>query len=201
MAKKKPTKKTSRKDELTHLQKRFVQFILKGNNQKDAYLKAGYKARGKTAYENASRLARKAKVKKAIQKGQEKANRAAEITQKRILEEYGKIAFFTIKQIYDENGKLKPVKDMDDATAAVIAAIDISHKHTHSGEIEILKKIKAYDKIKALDSLARTQGMFNDKLNLGMNSETLNAILSGLPEEYATAVREALGKLVSYRRG
>jgi hypothetical protein len=35
-------------------------------------------------------------------------------------------------------------------------------------------------------------------IDFGFNAETLNAILSGLPEEYATAVREALGKLVSF---
>jgi hypothetical protein len=36
-------------------------------------------------------------------------------------------------------------------------------------------------------------------IDLGFNSETLNAILSGLPDEYAKAVREALGKLVSQK--
>ena len=33
-------------------------------------------------------------------------------------------------------------------------------------------------------------------MDLGFNAETLNAILSGLPDEYARDVREALGRLV-----
>lgn len=34
-------------------------------------------------------------------------------------------------------------------------------------------------------------------IDLGFNAETLNAILSGLPEEYASAVRETLSKIIS----
>jgi phage terminase small subunit len=182
---------------ITHLQERFKNNILKGMDGKTAYIKAGYKARGSAAEVNASRLLRNAKVKTAIEEAQKKAANKAEVTCERLLKEYAKIAFLDPTLLFDENGYLKDVHQLDKAVAAAIGGMDILHRKTYNGEIETTKKIKLIDKKGALDSLARIKGMFNDKLNLGFSAETLNAILSGLPDEYAGAVREALGKLVS----
>ncbi len=185
------------KTELTPLQERFKNNILKGMNQTDAYLAAGYKCTRSAARRNAARLMTNADILTAIIAGQKRAADAAEITQERILREYAKIAFLDPTLLYDGNGHLKEVHKLDKAVAAAIGGMDILKRETKNGNIEITKKIKLIDKKGALDSLARVKGMFNDKLNLGLSAETLNAILSGLPDEFAGAVREALGKLVS----
>jgi phage terminase small subunit len=182
---------------LTPLQERFKNNILSGMDGKTAYIAAGYKARGAAAEVNASRLLRNAKVAAAIKKVQKRATQRAEVTCERIIEEYAKIAFLNPKKIFDKKGKLKKINQIDDNTAAAIGGFDVLHKKTGRGDIEITKKIKLIDKKGALDSLSRIQGMFNDKLNLGFSAETLNAILSGLPDDYARTVREALSKLVS----
>jgi hypothetical protein len=43
--------------------------------------------------------------------------------------------------------------------------------------------------------------MYNDKLNLGFNAEALRAILAGLPEEYARAVKDSLSVIQSNKKG
>jgi phage terminase small subunit len=187
------------KRKLTPLQERFKNNILKGMDAKTAYIKAGYKARGAAAEVNASRLLRNAKVKATIDEAQKRAAQRAEVTCERILEEYAKIAFLNPKRIFDRKGKLKKVHEIDDDTASAIGGFDVLQKSVGKRVFEITKKIKLIDKKGALDSLARIQGMFNDKLNLGFTAEALNAILTGLPDEYARAVREALAKLVSSR--
>jgi phage terminase small subunit len=190
-----------KKRNLTTQQKMFVSNILEGMNQTDAYLNAGYKCPRSVARRNAARLMTNADILEKIKGVQRRAAKKAEITHQMILEQYAKIAFFNIRQLYDKNGNPKKILDLDDDTTAAIAGIDILHKNTHSGEIYTIKKIRLNDKIKALDSLARIQGMFSDRLNLGMNAQTLNAILLALPEDFAASVREELGKLVSSRRG
>jgi phage terminase small subunit len=187
------------KRKLTHLQERFKNFLLEGMTQTDAYLAAGYKCSRSAARRNAARLMTNADILTEIIAGQKRAANAAEITQERILREYAKIAFLNPKLLYDENGKLKAVHKLDKAIAAAIGGMDILQRQTKNGDIEVTKKIKLIDKKGALDSLARIKGMFNDKLNLGFSAEVLNAILSGLPDEFAQTVRAELGKLISRR--
>jgi len=189
------------KRKLTAKQERFKNCFIEGMDAKAAYIRAGYKARGSAAEAAASRLLRNVKVRSAIEEVQKRAAEKAEVTCGRIIGEYARIAFFNIKQLYDGKGNPKKIDELDYNTAAAIAGIDVLHKKTQSSEIYTTKKIRLNDKIRALDSLARIQGMFNDKLVLGFTAETLKAILAGLPDEFSAGVRESLAKLVSSRRG
>ncbi len=181
------------KAKLTPLQERFKNNILKGMDGKNAYIKAGYKARGAAAEVNASRLLRNAKVKAEIEAGQKKAAYKAEISQQRILEEEKTLAFFDPGGLFDENGALLDLHKLPPAVRRAIAGLEVINQA--DGSLKF--KYRFSDKGKSLERISRHLGMYNDKLNLGLSSETLNAILSGLPDEYAEAVRTALGELVS----
>ena len=181
------------KRKLTAQQENFKNNILSGMDAKAAYIAAGYKARGATAEVNASRLLRNAKVKAAIEKVQKRAADKAEITQQRILEEEGQLAFLNPQGLVNEKGKLLDLHELPEDVARAIAGLEVVRKNDGS----LKYKYRFTDKGKSLERLSRHLGMYNDKLNLGFTAETLNAILSGLPEEYAAAVRKALGKLVS----
>jgi len=61
--------------ELKPLQQNFVNNLLKGMDQKNAYIKAGYKARGNSAESKASRLVRNGKVKAVYNKLQARAEK------------------------------------------------------------------------------------------------------------------------------
>jgi phage terminase small subunit len=171
----------------------FVYNILEGMNQTDAYLAAGYKCTRSAARRAAARLLTKVDVRSAIDRVQGRAAEKAEITQQRILEEEGRLAFLNPQNLVDKSGKLLDLHELPEDVARAIVGLEIVRQNDGS----LKYKYRFTDKGKSLERLSRHLGMYNDKLNLGFTAETLNAILSGLPEEYAQAVREALGKLVS----
>ncbi len=178
---------------LTPLQERFKNNILSGMTAKDAYIKAGYKARGAAAEVNASRLLRNAKMKPILKEAQKRAADKAEVTQERILREEMRLAYLNPSSLFDENGSQIPIHKLPEDVARAITGLEVIEQ----ADGKVKHKYKFSDKGKALERLSRHLGMYNDKLNLGFSAETLNAILSGLPDEYARAVRETLSKLVS----
>ena len=66
-------------------QERFKNNLLKGLNQKDAYIKAGYKARGAAAETHSSRLVRNGKFAAELKKAKEKAAVEAVLTRGYVL--------------------------------------------------------------------------------------------------------------------
>jgi phage terminase small subunit len=72
---------------------RFVEEYLKDLNGAAAYKRAGYKAKGNSAEVNAARLLRNAQIAAAVKVGQDVRAEATGITQARVLEEVGLLAF------------------------------------------------------------------------------------------------------------
>lgn len=178
---------------LTDLQRKFVNNLLSGMSQVDAYEKAGYKARGAAARTNASRLLANVSIKQALTKGRQKAANKAEISQTRILREEARLAFLDPRTLVDTDGKLIDLHKLPEDAARAISGLEVI-EHA-DGKLKF--KYRFNDKGRSLERISRHLGMYNDKLNLGFTAETLNAILSGLPEDYARAVREALSRSIS----
>lgn len=147
---------------LSKKQLRFVQEFLVDLNATQAAIRAGYSK--KTADVQGSRLLSKAKVKAKIEAGQKKLSEKIEITQERVLREYAKIAFLDPSTFFDKGGALLPIHDIPKESIAALSGIDIVKRSIQEGddlpELEETKKIKVWDKVKALDSLARHLGLF-----------------------------------------
>lgn len=177
------------KKALSARQERFVNGILKGLTQEQAYIEAGYKARGARA--NANRLLSNVVISDAIKEGQAADKHEVKDIRARIIAEYCKLAFCDIAVIFDENGNPKDIHDIDPDTRAAINAIDVVV--TQLGDsVKTTRKYKLETKKGALDSLAKIKGLFVDRHEINFNSETLKAILGGLPEAVAVEVRAAL---------
>lgn len=93
------------------------------------------------------------------------------VTIDRVFAEQAKLAFFDIRKIFKEDGNLKAVGEMDDATAAAIAGIEfeeiferVDGKKTKIG---MLAKIKMVDKRATLADLSKQLGMHTEKVELG----------------------------------
>lgn len=87
------------------------------------------------------------------------------VTADRVQAEISRLAFSDLRDYYDDNGFLKQPKDLSDDAAAALAGIEIDELwgFNMQGEKEKqgeTKKIKLYDKLAALDKLARRLGMF-----------------------------------------
>ena len=148
---------------MTNAQKRFCDEYLIDFNATRAY-KAAYKScrKDETANVNGSKLLRNTKVKEYIAEKQQEMQERNKITQDTIIQELAKIALFNIKDIYNEDGTLKKVTELDDDTAKAISGVKILQK---AGAMKIILS-KTNDKTKALELLGKHLGMFKENVNL-----------------------------------
>lgn len=148
---------------MTNSQKRFCDEYLIDFNATRAY-KAAYKScrKDETANVNGSKLLRNTKVQEYIAEKQQEMQERNKITQDTIIRELAKIALFNIKDIYNEDGTLKKVTELDDDTAKAISGVKILQK---AGAMKIILS-KTNDKTKALELLGKHLGMFKENVNL-----------------------------------
>lgn len=163
---------------LTPKQQAFVVEYVKDKNATQAAIRAGYKANN--AESVASRLVSKSHVKVAIETELVKlcgtALTAAHVTAERVLREYARVGFADPRKLYDDKGNIKPVKELDDDTAAAIVSVEEEIEielvpiqnpdGTDSGEIQKVpvrvRKAKLHSKTSALDSMADHLGLFKN---------------------------------------
>jgi phage terminase small subunit len=142
---------------LTPLQKRFKNNILKGMNQTDAYLAAGYKCTRSAARRNAARLMMtNADIRNGIKEAQKKAADKAELTHERILREEMCLAFFNPQRLVDKKGKLIDLQKLPEDVARAIVGLEVITQPKD----KLKFKYKFSDKGKSLDRLERIKGMF-----------------------------------------
>jgi len=150
---------------LTPKRRLFADEYLKDLNATAAFRRAGYKATtDKAAAAEASRIKADPAVAAYIAERMQAREDRTEIHQDRVLKELARIAFFDPRKLFDEAGNLLPVGELDEDTAAVLAAIDVTELPSGEDAIQTLtKKLKLVDKKGALELTMRHLGMFNDK--------------------------------------
>ena len=188
---------------LSPRQNNFLLYLLMGISQQEAYEKAGYKAKGPIAASNASTLIRNPKFskhyKRALAEIQAKIVKPLEVTRDRVLNEYAKLAFSNPKKFYDNDGNLIPIHELDDDIAACLTGMEVKTINLAGDtdgvfDIQHLKKIKWSDKKSALDSLSRVLGMFEDKVKVGLDTDSLDKLFDQLPEEFAIVIKAIIAK-------
>lgn len=135
-------------------------------NGTQAATRAGFSKR--TANQQGSRLLAKVNIQSRIAELTEKSVDDLELSKKRVIQEYRRLAFLDIRKAFTEDGALMPLGDLDDDTAAAIAGVEaenIYDKDEDGNRILTgrILKVKLANKLGALDSLARHYGMFVDK--------------------------------------
>lgn len=167
---------------------KFCQEYLVDLNGTQAAIRAGYSKR--SAKEIASENLTKPNIKKWIEEQQKAIAKRTELTQDRILQEYARIAFFDIRKIYNDANALIDIQDMDDDTAAAVAATETLEEYDSMDGVKILtgftKKIKLWDKVKALDSISKVLG-YNAPEKIQMDAVgTLNIVPMGEYKKLST---------------
>lgn len=156
---------------MTPKQERFVQEYLVDLNATQAAIRAGYSER--TAKVIGHENLTKPDVQAAIAAAQQERAKRTGITQDRVLQELARIAFFDIRKLYSEDGALKPMHELDDDAAAVLAGVDVVEmaggmKVEVDGQMQHVpmytKKAKIPDKVGALGLAMRHLGMLKDKM-------------------------------------
>lgn len=153
---------------LTPRQLRFVEEYVLDRNGKQAAIRAGYSAA--SAEVQASRLLRHAQVKAEIDRRVAKVSTALDITHERIKREMARIGFSDVRKFYDENGRMLEPHELDDDAAAVISAIEQTEvgKGEGDGEVVLTRKFKTWNKVAALQDLAKITGLMKDGANVNI---------------------------------
>lgn len=123
-----------------------------------------------------------------------------DITAERVILELGRVAFSDIRKIADENGRLKPIAELDDDIAAAISGIEVETRMERDGEEMDLvtgkmrpkfssvqvTKVKKSDKVPALNTLAKHFKLVGDE------GDGVNALASALADRLNTARRRVV---------
>jgi phage terminase small subunit len=149
---------------LTPRQARFVEEYLVDLNASQAAVRSGYKGDPNTV---GPRLLADVGIRSLVEQAQAQRSQKVELTQERVLLELKRLALFDIRKIFNADGTLKRVVDLDDDTAAAIMSVEMVEIGT-DGQLAISKKFKASDKKGALELTMRHMGMLNDKLEITM---------------------------------
>lgn len=150
-----------RRGRLNDKQQRFVAEYLVDQNATQAYIRAGYVARGHSAEVNAERLLRQAEVRAAVDAEMAKSLDKLAITRERVLAEIARVAFGDKRKLmaWGPGGViLTDSTTLDDDDAAMVAEVSETTSAT-GGSL----KLKTHDKVKALELLGRHLALFTDK--------------------------------------
>ena len=149
------------------------EYLANGYNGTKAAIKAGYAV--PSANRTASRMLNKPKIKAYLDAQKNKILNSIELTQEKVMREIARLALSDIRKYFDANGKLKNIADLDDDAAAALASVDTDELFEgvgkDRGHIGYTKKIRTYDKTKALEMLAKHFKIYDDgegkmKLNI-----------------------------------
>lgn len=178
---------------MTEQRKRFCDKYFETLNGTQSAIYAGYSEDAAKSY--ASQLLDDPEVQAYLQTLRAEYQEKSGVTKERLIEEYKKIAFFDIREIYDVDGGLINVKQIDDSSAAAIAGIKSTEAWDTDEEgnriiIGTNKEVKIFDKIRALQDLGKHLGIF-EKDNLQSRSKTTNVINLGSGKNPNEATPEA----------
>lgn len=178
---------------LTPKQAKFVDEYLVDLNATQATIRAGYSK--KTADVIASQNLSKIRVQQAIQKRRDELQKATQWTQEEVLNGYRKLAYYTLDEIYNDDGTLKPISEISPNARFAVSGVKILKTKTSKTSKDggktasetTMQDLKFSDKKAVLDQVGKHLGMFKDEEGSGPgNKFNFNApvqINVGLAEE------------------
>ena len=175
---------------LTPKQSRFVAEYLIDLNATQAAIRAGYsqKTAQRIGSENLSKLLVQNAIAAALQ-DQEKRTR---ITADQTLHETACIAFSDIRKIYDGNGHLKKIEDIEADTRVAIASIETT-RNIVDGRVGEVTKIRLWNKLDALGKLGKHFKLFTDRMELTGKEGKPVQLETGLSPEAEQKLMELIG--------
>lgn len=138
-------------------QLRFVDEYMIDLNSAQACLRAGYKTKNSDVL--GPQILAKPAVAAEIAARQAKLRDKLRITAERVLTERARIAFFDPRKLFREDGSPKPIVELDDDAAAVVAGLDVASAGNAEIGVGQILKIKLADKNAALTALEKHLGL------------------------------------------
>lgn len=132
----------------------FAQQRAKGMSAGMAYVKAGYKRHDSSA----SRLTNSKRIQERIAEIQAEAltpvMQSIQYDNQSVLDELARVGFSSIRNVFNDDGRIKSVIEMDDNTLRSIKKIKAREEYGEDGnQIATLYEIEFWDKLNALSKL------------------------------------------------
>jgi phage terminase small subunit len=179
--------------QLSNRHENFARAYLKHNNN---ILQAGRACEITADY--AKKLARRPDIQARIVELRKRQLGMADITGQRVMLELARVGFSDIRSIYNEDGRLKPIHELDADAAASIAGMEFEERMEKQIEEDLATgepvvkwvpvrtvKVKRYDKNPSLLTLAKHFKLVGDE------GDGVNALASALADRLKLARRRA----------
>jgi phage terminase small subunit len=160
----------------------FIREYLKDGKGTRAVIAAGWSA--KTASVTASKLLRKPNVAEELANLRGKLLDKLEISAERVLQGLGELAFFDPRKMFNEDGSLKKITELDGMTVRALTGFSIEKLFQHYGkglsaEIGTVTKIRFTDRGLNLERLGRHHKLFTDKIEVSDSSAIIAKLKAG----------------------
>lgn len=152
---------------LTPKQEKFAQCVASGMTQADAYRNA-YNTKnmlGESIIKKASELMKDVRVSGRVAELSKPAVEKAKVTAEKVIAELARIAFFDTGLLYNDDGTLKQITELDSEVTRAIHSTKnrIEKQGPDKEDWAEIKEIRTHDKLKALELLGKTLALFTDK--------------------------------------
>lgn len=142
-------------------QQSFVNEYLVDLNGKAAAIRAGYSPR--SAESIASELLRNPKVAASLAEAQAARADRVRVTADDVLRELSRLAFADPAKCFGPDGRVLPIHEMPPEARAALAGLEVE-EHPETGATT--RKMKGWDKVRALELLAKHLGMLREKVEI-----------------------------------
>jgi phage terminase small subunit len=107
-------------------------------------------------------------VAEAVAAGAKRQLDRAELTAQMVKDRLRLLAFQDIRQLFDADGNLKPLHDLPDDAAAMIAGVEVIIKNAKAGDgiTDLVHKVKIVDPVKPLEMLAKHFGLLIEQVQV-----------------------------------
>lgn len=150
-------------------QERFAREYAIDLNGTRAAIAAGYSEN--SAQEQASQLLSKLIVQRKVQRLLSERASRLDIKGERVLEQLANLAFYDVRSLFNADGTMKEITELDDRTAAAISGVEYEKLYEHyakgqSRPIGNIAKVKLASKLEALKLLGNYLKMFSEQVNV-----------------------------------
>jgi phage terminase small subunit len=92
--------------------------------------------------------------------------RSEDLSADRVLEELRRLSFSNVQDLFDEAGNLRPIQELTRDQASCIASLEIIKKNAEAGDghIDVVHKLKVWDKTRSLEMLAKHYALLVEKI-------------------------------------
>jgi len=147
---------------LTPKMLRFCREYIIDYNGTKAAIRSGYSQ--KTANEQAAQLLAKLSIQEEISRLKNEQYKRLQMSADEVLAELSLIARADARKAYNDDGTLKPINELPDEIGKAIASITVDEIFDGKGEdrelVGYTRKVKIFDKVRALGYLGEHFGMF-----------------------------------------